>query len=189
MSGFTPDLFNYYYYENAFSSDEIEKVKELAAKRGGTDGTVGSGDVVNSMRTSELRWFPRENPEYDWLYQKLLWYVNDANDHMWKFKLDGLREPAQFTTYYGHNEGKYHYHTDCGSHAIHRKVSLTVQLSDSDEYEGGNLEFLMIKDPITAPRKKGAMVVFPSYVLHRVTPVTSGRRDSLVLWAAGPPFV
>jgi len=69
-----------------------------------------------------------------------------------------------------------------------RKISITVQLSDPDEYEGGDFEFLIGKEIIKLPRKKGCAIVFPSYFLHRVTPVTKGTRKSLVLWGSGQPF-
>jgi PKHD-type hydroxylase len=66
-----------------------------------------------------------------------------------------------------------------------RKISLVVQMSDPEDYEGGSLE-LNTGGPIVEPTKtKGSVIIFPSYLLHRVTPVTSGLRKSLVLWAGG----
>jgi PKHD-type hydroxylase len=63
-----------------------------------------------------------------------------------------------------------------------------LQLSDPDEYEGGNLEILSSREPTVIEKKKGLVSVFPSYILHRVTPVTSGVRKTLVVWTTGPKF-
>jgi len=186
---FRPDLVNYYLYENGFNNEEIQKVMDLANEMGGTEGTLEGGGVSHSMRTSELKWFNRKDPKYEWLYNKIQWFIDDANEHMWHFNITGFREPIQFTTYYSHNNGKYDYHTDVGLYSSHRKISLTVQLSDPDDYEGGDLMFLRVKEPEIMTRKKGSVIVFPSYLLHRVTPVSKGTRHSLVIWVAGPPFV
>jgi PKHD-type hydroxylase len=68
------------------------------------------------------------------------------------------------------------------------KISLSIQLSDPSEYEGGDLEFTWGRSSKFAPKEKGAMVLFPSYSLHKVHPVTKGKRRALVLWAHGPAF-
>ena len=99
-----------------------------------------------------------------------------------------MSESIQYTEYYGTNEGGYEWHMDCGEKIQNqRKISVTVQLSDSNEYEGGDLEF-NIGRKITAQREKGVAVIFPSFYLHRVTPVTSGIRKSFVLWVGGEPY-
>jgi PKHD-type hydroxylase len=70
-----------------------------------------------------------------------------------------------------------------------RKVSITVQLSDPSEYEGGDLDIWQGgKEYITAPRGKGTVVIFPSYMMHRVSPVTVGTRRSFVLWLGGEHY-
>ena len=73
-----------------------------------------------------------------------------------------------------------------------RKVSLTVQLSDPSEYEGGDLEIskggLSEDSGYKMHRGKGTVVIFPSYMMHRVTPVTRGTRRSFVLWVGGSHY-
>jgi len=69
-----------------------------------------------------------------------------------------------------------------------RKLSLSVQLSDPAQYEGCDLEFHGGNRTETAPRDRGAVIAFPSYVLHRVTPCTKGTRKALVAWTTGPQF-
>jgi PKHD-type hydroxylase len=69
-----------------------------------------------------------------------------------------------------------------------RKLSFTVQLSDTKDYKGGDLVFHYKSQPVKAYREKGMVVVFPSTMLHEVTPVKKGTRYSLVGWVAGPRF-
>ena len=69
-----------------------------------------------------------------------------------------------------------------------RKLSLVVQLSDPEDYEGGDLEIYTGHEPLVVKKKKGMTAFFPSYQLHGVTPVTKGTRYSLVVWVHGPAF-
>lgn len=69
-----------------------------------------------------------------------------------------------------------------------RKIRISIQLSDPDEYEVGDFEFLIRKEITKLSQKKGCAIVFPSYFLYRVTLVTKGIRKSLVLWVSGQPF-
>ena len=79
--------------------------------------------------------------------------------------------------------------TDVGGTINYRKLSITVQLSDPSDYEGGDLQFLITREPVTAKREKGNAIVFPSFMIHQVKPVTKGVRYSLVCWCSGPAFV
>jgi len=72
---------------------------------------------------------------------------------------------------------------------IPRKLSLVLQLSDPKDYEGGELILHLSEEPTVVPKKQGYVTIFPSFVLHEVTPVTSGTRHSLVSWISGKPFV
>lgn len=67
-----------------------------------------------------------------------------------------------------------------------RKLSLSIQLSPPYDYSGGQLEFQNIDSP--ADRGIGSLIAFPSFIQHRVTPVDSGVRSSLVVWVHGKPF-
>ena len=94
----------------------------------------------------------------------------------------------QFTEYHAAQRGHYDWHQDVhwnGQAAADRKISITVQLSDGDDYEGGDFEFDDVKTNADF-RSKGTVLVFPSYLRHRVLPVTSGTRRSLVAWFFGP---
>ena len=112
--------------------------------------------------------------------------ATEANNCLWNFDLVTATEDLQFTEYYATNKGHYDWHLDTGPDNLSiRKVSITVQWSDPSEYEGGELELLRGRDPEIAPKGKGVVVMFPSYIMHRVTPVTKGTRKSFVLWLGG----
>jgi len=97
----------------------------------------------------------------------------------------------QFTEYHASEGGKYDWHHDVdwnNNSGIDRKLSLTVQLSDPSDYDGGDFEFSEVEQLPTSAKQQGTVMVFPSYLAHRVTPVTRGVRRSLVAWFSGPTW-
>jgi PKHD-type hydroxylase len=98
-----------------------------------------------------------------------------------------MPEQIQYTEYYDHEKGHYDWHMDTGyGNLSQRKISVTVQLSDTHEYEGGDLQLWPGGTyPLISPRGKGNVVIFPSFMMHRITPVTRGTRKSFVLWLGG----
>ena len=108
---------------------------------------------------------------------------------IYKYELFGLVEAFQYTVYDGEEGGHYNWHVDMGRENVEpRKISLSLQLTDPLDYEGCNLVLEAGDGPYVAERGRGTVVAFPSYVLHRVTPIESGTRKSLVVWVAGPEF-
>lgn len=140
-----------------------------------------------------------------WLYKEIHPWIRAANQAAnWNFDWD-FSEPCQFTKY--SKTEHYDWHTDSGQkpyntpnnlfmHNKVRKLSVTVSLADGDSYEGGDFEFDFRNRTdsksntrkLKEARKKGSIIVFPSFVWHRVSPVTSGTRYSLVMWSLGAPF-
>ena len=108
----------------------------------------------------------------------------------YNFDVNIIIDDIQFTLYKSTEKGKYDWHDDILEHEIEtmRKLSVSVQLSDENEYEGGELEIATPPINFIASKKKGTIVVFPSYLIHRVKEVTKGNRISLVLWIDGPAF-
>ena len=98
-----------------------------------------------------------------------------------------LFESLQFTNY---KEGKgfYKKHIDKLHNDTIRKLSLSIQLTDPNEYEGGDLLLYEDEKPQKMGRGKGTLVIFPSYMLHEVTKITKGERNSLVAWVTGDHF-
>mgnify|MGYP001169659441 CR=1 FL=1 len=181
---------DYYWFNNGFTHDELMLIESMTSELEWTDAATGQDDSarLSDYRKSRIKWCPH-NQDWKWVYTKLHDMLVEANDVMWKFDLTHMREEIQYTEYYGNNSGGYEWHMDCGIGIQNqRKVSVTVQLSEPEEYVGGNLEFNLGGDVITAPRLQGSAVIFPSFYLHRVTPITSGTRKSFVLWVGGEPY-
>lgn len=142
------------------------------------------------VRQTDVGWLPL-TPETQQLWQSFTTVVAEINRRHFHFDLTGCYELAQLGTYTAEEKGHYNWHTDAGMGDMQapRKLSMVLCLSDPSEFEGGELQVKIDSDEVTTLElKKGRAWFFPSWVLHRVTPVTKGVRKSLVLWVGGPPF-
>jgi len=206
---------HYYYFKSALSHRFCDHIihyansqKESMALTGGfsEQKKLSKEDIKNLQRKrkSDLVWLSE-----NWIYREIQNYVKEANEKAgWNFQWDRT-ESCQFTKY---KLGQYYdWHCDSWDkpydkpgtpdHGKIRKLSMTCQLTDSSEYTGGELEFdfrnyspnmrdesihrIQCKEILT----KGSIIVFPSFIWHRVKPVTSGTRYSLVAWNIGNPFI
>jgi len=164
----------------------IARANELPAEA----GAIGSGrSGMPDVRRSVVRWLDIDGLD-KWIAQDIMFFANKANRNSFGFDIVGP-DAAQFTEYHATDNGKYDWHQDIswGNPAPYgRKLSFVAQLTDSSEYEGGDFEFFRIPSPGAEFRRRGAVLVFPSFLQHRVTPVTAGVRQSLVSWIEGPKF-
>ena len=176
-----------YFTIKLFSDAEIKEIMNYALSLPCETGTVGSRDIQTAIRNSHVRWIPNNGLTH-WLYRKVSEVFVNINKSYYGFNLIGLTENIQFTEY-NEGEGYYHYHMDSGSNSPYRRLSLTVQLSDPSEYEGGTLQILTVKEPIDIIKEKGSAIIFPSYMMHKVTEITKGTRYSLVCWCTGIPMI
>jgi PKHD-type hydroxylase len=180
-------------WENGFSSEELEKLVAYCDSLPVNKGTIGSVDTkedISEIRESKVAWIGL-NAESQWIYDRLAYIARQLNGQFYKFDLYGFSEDLQYTVYESSTNGHYSWHTDSGvsgTSSPPRKFSLVLQLSDPEEYEGGDLELYTMSTPTKVLKQKGLVVGFPSYVLHRVTPVTSGIRRTIVVWVCGPAF-
>ena len=219
------NLKNYYYYfQSALTPrmcDDIvaygkQHQAEMAVTGGVTRKVETGGKLtkkeiknIQKKRDSDIVWMNDK-----WIYDAVHPYIHEANKLAgWNFEWD-WSESCQFTKY---GVGQYYgWHCDSweepyqrkqnedGTYPIDhgkiRKLSVTISLTEPDEYVGGNLEFdfrnqidwernkkSKIKE-CTEIRPRGSIIVFPSFVWHRVAPVTKGVRNSLVVWNLGYPF-
>lgn len=181
------DYFNYYYFENAFSDEEIDYIINLGESLGTETATIaGSAREENlEYRNSQVSWimFDEENR---WIFDRLGEMVVTANSEMWNFDLVAFGDNIQYTKYEGSVGGHYNWHSDIGESVSHRKLSLIVQLSDEEEYDGGLVQFNIGHKILDLPKTKGSVFIFPSFLLHRVNPIVDGTRRSLVSWITGP---
>tara|TARA_R110001592_G_C13163672_1_gene749173 strand:+ start:772 stop:1398 length:627 start_codon:yes stop_codon:yes gene_type:complete len=194
---FTP-AYNYHYLKHPFVrwrgalnrkqvSDIIARYDALAEQ----SAIVGNGSS-SSVRQSKVCWIPFEDEPA--LYNHIAEIAQQLNGQFFGFDLWGFKECIQYTKYEGSVEGHYDWHQDSYIDIrdgivqhLPRKLSLTIQLSDTEEYEGGDLEVFDSKS-IKTPRELGSATAFAAFMQHRVTPVTNGIRRSLVAWATGPAF-
>lgn len=125
--------------------------------------------------------------EHRWLYERVWAAAQDFNTRAFGLELSGVRRCAVTLVRDGAaDEGSHAWRMDFGSQAPERKLSMTVQLSDPADYDGGDLQLSINGVVQTADRERGMAVAFPSFILHRVAPVTRGVRWSLAAWIAGP---
>ena len=116
-------------------------------------------------------------------------YTDEANHASeWEYALEG-QEHTQICRYKGENTGHYDWHTDSypPKNGIQRKLTCVILLNDPSEFEGGILQLKDMEDDVLL-KQQGSIVVFPSFIEHRVTPVTKGVRYTAVSWAYGPSF-
>jgi len=202
------NISNYYWhFTSAIPSklcDDIIKYglskSETMAVTGTYDNKKISKDEINNLklkRNSNIVWLNEP-----WIYKEVQPYIHEANKKAnWNFQWDES-EHCQFTKYKLNQY--YDWHCDSfgepNMNGKIRKISMTCQLTDGSEYEGGELEFdfrnyepnmrdeskhkIQCKEILP----KGSIIVFPSFVWHRVKPVTAGTRYSLVVWHLGKPF-
>ena len=207
------NLTNYYWYFQSaiperICNDIVRYGKSLQDQMAVTGGY--GNKPLNEKQTKDLK--KKRNSDIvwmsdRWIYKEIQPYIHQANRNAgWNFEWD-FSESCQFTKY--NKDQFYDWHCDSWdqpyireiandpSHGKIRKLSVTVTLSDPKEYKGGELEFdfrnldpdkkrNVLKCKEILP--KGSLVVFPSFVWHRVCPVKKGSRHSLVIWNLGWPF-
>jgi len=196
----------FYYFDSAFSPFLCDKIIEEGysnnpdfALTGRTGYTRSKKEIekTKEIRNSNVSWIN------DWWVKKELEpYVKRANEMAgWNFNFT-KSEASQFTIY---EPGEYYdWHRDAQNYpytqgeqkGLIRKLSVTVSLSNPEDYEGGFLEFSRENDfnkkyfyKVREILPRGSICVFPSYTWHRVTPVTKGKRLSLVQWNLGDSYV
>lgn len=178
-------------WEGAFTPAELDRIEaygdSLTAAKAKVDGDAPQGKEDDASRISRTAWIAR-NPETDWFYDRMERIARTLNDRLWKFSITGFSELFQYTIYNGQEQAYFDWHVDQGFVEVPRKLSFSLQLSHGSHYEGCDLQFHAGRLVETMPRERGVVVAFPSYVLHRVTPVTGGTRKSVVAWITGPSF-
>lgn len=172
-----------------FTDEELDAITAFAETLPAKQVRVGKDlQVRPEYNRSITRWLP-PGGETAWIYQKITTAVAMLNAAHYRYEISGLDEPLYHVTYLSDDQGHYAWHADLGhDNEPTRKLSITFQMSDPASYDGGNLEINANGRPETAPRERGKLVLFPSYEIHRVTPVTRGQRSALVAWIGGPPF-
>jgi PKHD-type hydroxylase len=185
-----PPTITFVPWANAFTAEEMDRIERIGdalplAQAGlMTDIQAQTRDQI---RVTRVAWLD-STPENKWIYDRVQQVAMMINAMSYRFELTGFSERIQYSVYHASEGGHYDWHVDQGLLGTRRKLSLTLQLTDPSQYQGGDLQFLAGNLTETAPRERGMLIAFPSYGVHRVAPVTSGTRKSLVIWITGPRF-
>jgi len=175
-------------FSNFLTKEECEIIVDFCNKKIKQTAAIGNDVINKEIRKNKVTWINQRDVSLGWLIKKIAGALKDINDKTYQFDLYGLTEEIQFTEY-SEIEDHYDWHFDSGTMTQVRKVSMVIQLSDPKNYEGCELEIIGQKKEITEKSKdQGTLIVFPSYIAHRVTGLKSGKRYSLVIWAGGPNF-
>jgi PKHD-type hydroxylase len=186
-SGCTPHL-DLVWAADPLSTDLCETLQRLCSMGPQIAPTVVSQQRLEKHRVCRTRLVPFE-PKTQKLYDMLLSAAAVAACRHYGLELSGISRMPHYVEYHAEEDGHFHWHNDYSheSDEAPRKLTLVIQLSHSDEYEGGDFEvFGSVIN--TAPRTQGSLFCLPSIIPHRVTPVTRGVRRALVAWVAGPRF-
>ena len=187
---------NYFYFKHAVPLKTCKKILKA-----GRNKIIQKGiDAGTTIRDCKIAWINDK-----WIYDIINPFIHTANKEAgWDFQWD-WNEDSQFTIYEkGHHYG---WHTDQFNmprkdknknfDGKTRKLSLTLQLTDKTKYEGGDFQFKWIDNRkkdllniITVDDSKdiGTVIIFPSFIWHRILPITKGKRESLVNWSVGKVF-
>jgi len=186
----------YYYFTEAIDKKTCNKIiKARNADFGHAKVGHGGPEITDKKaRMSKTAWTSDQ-----WVYDLIWPYMEEANAQAgWEYDIKAA-EAVQITRY--EKGGFYNFHQDGKSdnlgaydepqnkfrHGNVRKLSMSIILND--DYEGGDFEFATLNKIYTPDfNKLGSVMVFPSFMMHRVKPVTKGTRYSLVSWFLGTPF-
>lgn len=186
---------------DVFTAKEIDQLEALALSScdqlGQVGSAVGPGKVIENFRRSKVHWLNKD--KWSWVYDRLWAHVKDVNAKHYGVDVHDLRRPLrvnekqgsrslQLSRYDVGQAGHYTWHLDISRNRWVRKLSVVVQLSDPATYGGGKLQAKTGVGTVDMLGRRGTVFVFPSWVLHRVTPVSSGTRCSLVGWYHGPQW-
>lgn len=178
------------YKHDAFTKQEIKDIqsiaKNISEQTGMTGPHIGHEDP---HRKSTVKWLRIADIKLKWIFDRVSTEISELNNHCWNYELYGF-DTIQYTIYKPGDFYNWHMDSHLGpsnSSEPPRKLSATILLNDN--FEGGEFQFYMgDHEPQSVEMKAGSLIVFPSFLYHRVAPVTKGIRNSLVAWVLGPKF-
>ncbi len=178
-------------WQGLFSSEELDAFVRLGDGLAKEKAELSGGAGYENIRATQVAWVPR-TPQTEDLYRRMEEAVLHLNARYFRFDLSGLAN-FQYALYGGPEGGHFDWHKDYGRDPADpqqepRKLTISLQLSEGSDYQGCDLQVRAGNLIDTAPRARGSLVAFPANVLHQVTPILSGQRRALVVWAVGPEF-
>lgn len=177
---------NWAWHKDAFTKEELDEIINIGTQNELHKASTYDPKQDDKNRNSFVQFlFPDEST--NWIFARLAGVITETNKKFFQFDLTGMSQGLQFTRYTAPNQ-HYDWHVDRQYLSGTRKLSLSLQLNDPSEYEGGELQMKFGRINQTVKKERGLITFFPSYTLHRIKPVTQGTRYSLVAWVEGPPF-
>jgi len=190
----------YCWWDGAFTEDELNDIEKYCDSFSADNAELlyNQTEPMPDIRKSKVAWFVREKHlALNNLFNKLNLSIERINDEYYNYDLNGY-DHIQYTTYNGDELDHYEYHIDMAmdsnidgdelKYGDTRKLSLSLILSDSQSYEGGKFTIRFDKNEYEMEQKRGRILFFPSFMPHKVHPVTKGVRKSVVAWVEGPKF-
>lgn len=179
------------YWDGFLTTQEINYLLNVDNWANTRQAQIGSEFTINrNIRSAKISWLELTDQNKE-IWDKISRVIAEVNSRYFHFDLTGLYESIQLGIYSAEDKGHYDWHIDTftANKGVPRKLTMVLLLSDPSDFEGGQL---LLKPDIDEPSKlemvQGRAWFFPSYMLHKVTPVTRGVRKTLVLWVGGPPF-
>lgn len=172
---------------SGFTREEIEEIRRIGDGLEFTDVKLYGGYTPDKVNARGAHF--RLSDETRWVFERMAALVARINAATYRYDLTGFHENFYYNVYDGSCGQHFNWHLDAGYQTpAPRKISAVLQLSEPDEYEGGDFEVMVGANALAADKEFAMISVFPAFRLHRVTPVTSGIRRTLVMFAAGPDF-
>lgn len=178
--------------ELRFTDQECDRIinltKQIYPSSASVGGTHDNSKIAREVRSANI--FVLENDEENkWIYEKISNIVSIVNSLHFDYDISGITHGIQLIQYTSDSEiqGHYNWHVDSGpGDPSYRKISISAQLSDANDYRGCELLINNHAHEIVGSKERGSVHLFPSYMLHKVSPITSGLRYALVIWIHGP---
>ena len=185
------------YWSGAFTPDECAKILEDGLKIESKDASLGvsgmSETTDTSYRRSKTRFIYSNDPTFEWLFDRIWKMGIQVNREWFNFHITNLSY-IQLAEYDESYQGEYKKHQDVfwiNNDQYHRKLTCLIQLTDPNDYEGGDFEVYDLTQypDAVAIKQQGTAIFIPSFVTHAALPVTKGTRYSLAVWFEGPKWV
>ena len=181
------------YFGKYFTPEQCSKILEHGLKIPAQDAKLGVAGMSeysdDAYRKSKIRFIQSDNPDFKWLFDELFKMGMQANKDWFNFHITNLSY-IQLAEYDESYQGEYKKHHDVfwvNNDSYHRKLTCVIQLTDPNEYVGGDLELFELaeypnKDEL---RQQGTAIFFPSFIPHQAHTVTKGKRYSIAVWFEG----
>jgi PKHD-type hydroxylase len=173
--------------DSGLTIEEINRIREIGDELETYGVSLYGGNTDEQVKATGSH-FPL-NDDTRWFYDRMAEWAQEFNAETYQYDLTGFHENFYYLSYDASLDEHFNWHLDIGCDTpAPRKLSLVLQLSDPSEYEGGDFDVLVSTAHHTARKQQGIITAFPSYKIHRVTPVTRGKRRTLSMFLVGPNF-